>query len=343
MRKLAGLLIVLIAAPAFGKQDPLFESDEMLEVTIKAPFKRILRTRSLEDEEQGTLAFTDSDGSAHEFNIKIRARGKSRLDPNTCNFPPIRLNFKRSETRNTLFENQDKVKLVSHCKGDSVVYTQSLLREYLVYRMFNILTDNSFRVRLLKVTYEDSEIDRSPQTEFGFLIEHKKRLGKRIDAKPVERIGSIQVHELHADFMNLISVFHYLIANVDFSSFASADNQVCCHNHVLFGEGKEHYYSIPYDFDMSGFVSAEYATPNPRYGLRRITQRFYRGRCENNQYIADNLALLSDKRDEITTLVDSFPHLSKYSRKLTGRLIGEFYKIVDDPRLVEKRLIERCN
>ncbi|NNE33889.1 MAG: hypothetical protein HKN13_01550 [Rhodothermales bacterium] len=193
------------------------------------------------------------------------------------------------------------------------------------------------------MTYEDSEVDRSPETEFGFLIEHKDRLGKRIKAKPVEHIGSIQFSKLHANFMNLISVFHYLVANVDFSAFASADDEVCCHNHILFGEGEEHYYSIPYDFDMTGLVSAEYATPNPRYGLRRITQRFYRGRCENNQYLAENLVLFRDKRDEIEAVIDSIPDLSKYSHKLIGRLVGEFYRIVDDPKLVEKRLVERCN
>ncbi|MDJ0759220.1 MAG: hypothetical protein QNJ19_07470 [Woeseiaceae bacterium] len=343
MRRIVCLLVLCIAGPALGKTDPLFESNDTLKVTIEAPFKRILQTRSLEDEEQGTFTYTDEAGQEHQFAIQIRARGKSRREPATCNFPPIRLNFKKSETKDTLFDKQDKLKLVTHCKSDSVVHKQGLLREYLVYRMFNLLTDRSFRVRLLEITYEYSEVKRRPITEFGFLIEHKNRLGKRIDAKPVELIGPAQLGKLHSDFVNLATMFHYLIANVDFSTFAAAEEDDCCHNHILFGEGEELYYSIPYDFDMSGFVSAEYAVPNPRYGLRRITQRYYRGHCVNNEHLPQTLKQFDEKRDEFYALVETFPHLSKYSRKLTTRLMDDFYKIIDDPRLVEKRLEGRCH
>ena len=233
--------------------------------------------------------------------------------------------------------------MVTHCKEDSIVYQQGVFREYLVYRMFNVLTDKSFRVRLLKVSYEYTDWKRQPITEYGFLIEHKKRLGKRIEAKPVEIVGPTTVARLHADFMNMNSVFHYMIANVDFSTFAAGEGDVCCHNQVLFGPEHGPYYSIPYDFDMSGIVSTDYATPNPRYGLRRITQRFYRGHCANNEHLPDTLALFRDKREEIYDVVRSFPHLSRHSRKLTGRLLGEFYDIIDEPTLVENRMTRRCH
>ena len=209
--------------------------------------------------------------------------------------------------------------------------------------MFNLLTERSFRVRLLEITYEYSDAKRSPIKEFGFLIEHKDRLGKRIDAKPVELIGPAKLDQLHSDFVNLATMFHYLIANVDFSAFAAAEGEDCCHNHVLFGEGEELYYSIPYDFDMSGFVSAEYAVPNPRYNLRRITQRYYRGHCVNNEHLPQTLTMFSEKRDDFYALVENFPHLSRYSRKLTTRLMDEFYKVVDNPKLIEKRFERGCH
>lgn len=342
MRFFAFAISLLVAGPAVAQPDPLFQSDDMLNVTITAPFKSIVRDRSLEVEEQGTFTYEDSDGNLQSFDIKIRARGKSRREPQTCNFPPLRLNFQKSQTKGTLFEKQDKLKLVTHCKENSIVYQQSVLREYLVYRLFNVLTDKSFRVRLLRVTYDYTDWKRAPITEYGFLIEHKKRLGKRIDAKPAEIIGPTKVAKLHGDFMHLNSIFHYLISNVDFSTFAAGEEDACCHNQVLFGPEDGPYYSIPYDFDMSGFVSAEYAVPNPRYGLRRITQRFYRGHCVNNEYLPETLALFRDKREELYEVVESFPLLSRYSRKLTARLMGEFYNIIDDPKSVERRMTDQC-
>ena len=143
--------------------------------------------------------------------------------------------------------------------------------------------------------------------------------------------------------MNLNTVFHYLISNVDFSTFAASEDESCCHNQVLFGEEDGPYFSIPYDFDMSGFVSADYATPNPRYGLRRVTQRYYRGHCVNNEYLPETLALFREKREEIYEVASSLPLLSRHSRKLTGRLIDEFYDIIDDPEQVERRMSERCH
>ena len=342
MRLFACVLSLIVAGPVLGQPDPLFQSDEILNVTIRAPFKSIVRVRSLEVEEAGTLSFEDADGTQHTFDIKVRARGKSRRAPQTCNFPPLRLNFKKSQTKGTIFEKQDKLKLVTHCKEDSIVYRQGVFREYLVYRLFNVLTEKSFHVRLLKVTYEYDDWKRRPVTEYGFLIEHKKRLSKRIDEKPVQIIGPTTVALLHGDFMNLNAVFHFLISNVDFSTFAAGEEDTCCHNQVLFGPEEGPYYSIPYDFDMSGFVSAEYATPNPRYGLRRITQRYYRGHCVNNEYLPDTLALFREKRDEMHDVVRSFPHLSRYSRKLTGRLMKEFYEIIDDPKSIEDRLSSKC-
>ena len=343
MRLILCLIALSVAGDALGKADPLFDSNDMLKVTISAPFKRILQTRTLEEEEDGTFTYTTEAGQEQQFSIKIRARGKSRREPSTCNVPPIRLNFKKSETKDTLFDKQDKLKLVTHCKSDSVVHEQAVLREYIVYRLFNLVTDRSFRVRLLDITYEYSDTNHRPMQEYGFLIEHKSRLGKRIDAKPVEIIGPAELDRLHGDFVNLATTFHYLIANVDFSTFAASEEEDCCHNHILFGEGEERYYSIPYDFDMSGFVSAEYAVPNPRYGLRRITQRYWRGHCVNNEHLPESLTVFQEIRGDIYSLIEEFDPLSNYSRKLTTRLVNDFYKIIDSPKLVEKRLTGRCH
>lgn len=341
MRLLACIAILLVAGPALGQPDPLFQSDEMLKVTIKGPFKRIMEVRSLEDE-IGSFSYVDADGNVQDLNVKLRVRGKFRRNPAACEFAPLRLEFKKAEVKDTLFDKQDKVKLVTHCQNRSTSHTQSLLREYLVYRVFNMLTDMSYRVRFLEITYEETEAKRKPLVEYGFLIEHKSRLGKRIGAKPVREEDRIRVSKLHGDFMNLTSIFQYFIANLDFSAIASSEEDSCCHNHTLFGEGEELYYSIPYDFDMSGFVSARYARPNAKFGLKSITARYYRGRCTNNEHVPAVLAKFDAIREDIYSLVRTFPNMTKGSRKKLLRFIGKFYDILDDPAKVEKKLTGKC-
>jgi hypothetical protein len=153
MKPLHLLLLLMIPSAAFadGKDDapagvPLFEGDEILTVTITAPFEEIIDTRSLEEELPGTFVYRDSaSGEDVSLDIKIRARGKFRRQKENCAFPPLRLNFRKSNT--TLFANSDKLKLVTHCRSRSNSYEQTVYKEYLAYRILNVLTDWSFRAR----------------------------------------------------------------------------------------------------------------------------------------------------------------------------------------------------
>lgn len=344
MRRFACWLAVLASAAATAettKPDPLFQSDDMLSITIRAPFERIMDVRSLEDEEPATLVYAEADGSPREIGIQIRARGKFRRDPAACRFAPLRLNFKKSEVKGTLFHKQDKLKLVTHCESRSRRHHESLLREYLAYRVLNLLTDASFRVRLLQVTYEETEKKRKPLKEYAFLIEHKDRLGKRIDAKPFDT-ARIETRQIHGDYLNLTSLFQFLIANTDFSPVASPDEGSCCHNYALFGEGHDKFYSIPYDFDMSGFVNAVYAKPNPRFGIRTVHARVYRGRCLNNGHIPNTIATFNERRDDITTLIEGFTILHKKPRRNLLSKVNDFYKLINNPKTLEKKIIEEC-
>ena len=79
--------------------------------------------------------------------LKVRPRGKSRRE--RCSFIPLELNFKRKALAGTVFDGQNKLKLVTHC-GRSMASSGYLASELLVYRLLNYLTDYSFRVRALE-------------------------------------------------------------------------------------------------------------------------------------------------------------------------------------------------
>ncbi len=324
-----------------GKADRLFRSNDVLEVTISAPFKKLMSKRPNEEDLPGKLSYVDESGANVELDIGLRTRGKYRRQQRVCSFAPIRLNIKKSQAKDTLFRKQNKLKLVTHCRNGSEKYEQVTMREYLMYRFLNELTDYSYRVRLLKITYVSTDRSDRQEIRYGFLIEHRDRLAKRID-RPYLELKNTSVASLAGDHTNLASVFHYFIANTDYSPIASAPDDLCCHNGSLFGKAGQPYYSIPYDFDMAGLVDAPYAEPNPKFRIRSVRQRLYRGRCQYNGYLPDTLQKFNDKRETYYSMVENMPDLSDRSKKGMYVLMDRFYKLINDPGDVEKKLVRKC-
>jgi hypothetical protein len=327
-------------AQTSGDPDPLFQSQDILDVRIVAPISTILSVRSDEEEVDGKFQYTDEAGELVEWDIGIRTRGLFRRDRSVCPFPPLRLNFKSSQIKKSLFHKQDKLKMVTHCRDDSSRYEQTVLREYVAYRFLNELTDVSFRVRLLRVTYTDTDGRDSDRTRYGFLIEHKDRLAKRLGLAPVE-IKSTKVSALQPGYMNLVSMFHYMIGNTDFSPIAGAEAE-CCHNHELLGAEGELLYSVPYDFDQSGLVDAPHGVTNPRFKLKNARQRLYRGRCANNEHLDETIALYSGKRDALLQLAGEQEGTEDKARKAMTSYLTKFFKTIDSPKQVQKKLVKKC-
>ena len=330
--------LALRTAEAVEPADPLFASNDVLTVTISAPLNKVVRNRSTTDYESGTFQLVNTDGTVTNLDVKIRARGNFRREE--CLHPPAWLNFRKSQVRGTVFENQDKLKLVVHCER-SPRYEQFVLREYLAYRVLNELTNNSFRVRLLRVTYVDTEDNKENPPRWAFLIEHKKRLAKRIERKPLN-VERIHPTALDGDQLNLVSVFQYLIGNTDFSPIATAEGQTCCHNFVLLNDETRPVLPVPYDFDQSGFVDAPYAQPDPRFRIRTVRTRVYRGRCANNDRLPETLQQFREKHDAIYALIDEQQGLKTATRQSLINYVDDFYKRIYDPRTVSRRMVDRC-
>jgi len=320
--------------------DPLFNSHDTLAVEIEAPFKMIAKERSDEEEIPGKFRFATENGTTAEFDVAIRARGKWRLNPDICSFPPIRLNFKKSQTKNTLFDKQDKVKLVTHCRDKARRYEQAAVSEYLAYRIFNALTDTSFRVRLLKIKYVYTDSDAEVES-YGFLIEHKDRISKRIDAKPLE-IEKTTVSEIRPEDLNLTSIFQYFLGNTDFSPVATAPDEDCCHNQALFATEDGLHYTIPYDFDQTGLVDAPYAEANPRFRLRTVQHRLYRGRCQNNEHLPASLQLFREHQSDFETLIREQEGLSSATRRKMLNFIEKFYDTINSPKRTDREIVRSC-
>jgi len=332
---LLGVLTMPIAAA--DSADRLFLSEDPLEVEITAPLSTLVRERSETEYLQGVFSYREADGTPVELDIGLRARGNFRH--RNCDFPPVTLNFRRSQVEGTLFDRQNKLKMVAHCKITRR-YEQSVVREYLAYRLLNSMTDLSFRVRLLNVVWVDSEQRRGTMVRSAFLIEHKNRLAARIGRQEQE-IESTDISAIDPAHLNLTSMFQYLIGNVDFSPIAGSDGE-CCHNYAMFGNDIDSLVAIPFDFDFSGIVNAPNAIPDRERGVERVGQRVYRGYCVNNGRVERSVAEFKRARETLYALVAGQDELEPAVRRNIAEYMDGFFEVVDDPRRLEQEIIGTC-
>ena len=173
-------------APALDEQQvpALFSSHELIEFTIETDYGALRGDRTQDSEYRpAILRMIDDEGAERTIDIRVRTRGLYRLE--NCRFPPLRVNFPRNSMGGTVFDGQNGIRLVSHCR-DRDDDEQHVLEEYLVYRSFNLLTDESFRVRLARVTYSDGEDDDDPVVRYAFFREESEAMAERLGALYLE-------------------------------------------------------------------------------------------------------------------------------------------------------------
>jgi hypothetical protein len=326
--------------------DPLFAADDVLEITLEGPLRALSRDRAETPEVRpGVLRYLDGEGVERTLEVQLEPRGKSRRDREVCTFPPLWVHFDKDAVQDTLFDKQNKLKMVTYCRSPKN-FQDYVIKEYLVYRIFNLLTDASFRVRLLSVGFQEEGAGSDPTVRYGFFIEHKKRLSKRLDMKVREPEERISPQALEPAQAAIAEVFQYFVSNTDFSFIAPPVDDTCCHNAVLFGEkGAEEaegttpvYLPVPYDFDRTGLVDPPNGLPAEELGQRSFRDRVYRGFCRDPEYLEAALEKTRAARADIERLIGEEEALSKRSRDRALKYVQSFYDIIDDPRRRDKAL-----
>ena len=302
-RSLALTLLALgpLASSAFSS--PLFDDDSVIEIRLGGPLRTLARDKKSAERVEYPFVLS-VDGT--DIPVDVRVRGKSRTI--VCGFPPMRLRFPAEGTSQTVFADQDKLKLVTHCKSNRQGSENNTLEEYTAYRIFNLISDAGYRVRLLRIHYEDTDggLRHLDRPYYGFLIESDEELAARIGGEVAE-IGGVPYSRLNDRKTALFYVFQYMIGNTDWSLIRAPGEDVCCHNaHLIEKNGG--LYPIPYDFDFSGLVNASYAKQSSIVGTKRVTQRVYRGYCKLPiDRIAPALEIITALREPIMSLVEQSP------------------------------------
>ena len=336
----AFLCLTTLAALA-KKPDPLFANNDILRFTLEAPFKKINRDRNKEKlYPDSTLTFEDVNGEQVTLPVQLQVRGNSRLAKETCRYAPLRIHFDQASIKDTLFDKQKKLKLVILCKKNST-YEDYLLQEYLIYRMFNILTDASFKVKIAEVTYLETG-GAKPRTGYAFFIEDKKRLGKRLG---LQKISGNRISHLALDPapLSLVTLFQYMVGNTDYSVLKGEAEEDCCHNAKMLGTEGQGHTPVPYDFDFSGIIGAKYAVPPEGVGIQNVRTRLYRGFCKPDVVsLADARATIQSHKEALYTLLEDDQLLSDRTRKKSLKYLDSYYKISENDKKFEKSVTKKC-
>jgi hypothetical protein len=309
---------------------PLFAAEEPLAVTLAADFKAINKDRNPESKRRypATLGLGDA-----TIDVEINARGHLRRMSRTCDYVPLRLTIAKKAAAGTPFAKQDALKLVVQCAGGRD-YEQFVLREYLAYRIFNVITPNSFRARLARVSYVDRASGKPAGTRLGIFLEDESDVAKRMEGRVVE-LPRLTFDDLHMDSLMPMMIFEYMIGNTDYSIWA-------LHNVRIVQRPDKSLHPVPYDFDVSGLVNPPYAVPARGLMLKTVQDRLYRGPCRRQEQIDPHVANFVAKKDIIRALPATLPGIDRAARDEARGYIDSFYASIKSTKDV-RGLFVQCS
>jgi hypothetical protein len=303
----------------------LFEKEEILRLALRFDVRQYVNRKPQEEYMNALLTYFISDKDSINKEVKIKSRGVVRND--ICDFPPLMLNIKNAGFGEDDMKKIEKIKIVTHCDYGNEKY---LFREYLVYKLYNILTDYSFRVRLAKIDYINTARDSKPIKTYCFLIEPLEVLASRIGSEPITTPNLTQKHIIPSS-MDRMAIFNYMIGNTDWSVPNLHNCKILSGTDFNFpGLG----IIVPYDFDYSGLVNASYAVPYDGLGLRSVRDRRYLGVCRNREDYAEALKEFIKKKSELYRVINEFPLLNEKEKKELTKYLDEFYIDVEKNRIL---------
>lgn len=311
----------------------LFDSEAVLEIRLKGDVNTLFKDLNGKPEYLPFELLLENQASGNEaLPIKVRTRGHFRREMGICSYPPLLLNFPEKGENPGIFHGYDKLKLVMPCKGE-----RYLLREYYVYKAFQILNRDGLRVRLVKLTLEDTGGKKEKiETLMGFLLEEEGAVVNRTGLELVER-DLIRPHQTDLEAYLRMSIFQLMIGNTDWSI------EYRQNIYLLRKSENDRPIPIPYDFDHAGMVNAPYAKPAPELEMAAVTERRYRGFCvENMADFAPTLDTFRGHRDAFYALYNGSSILDEKDIKFSIQYLDEFFKLIDQPKKLETLLKYPC-
>ncbi len=300
---------------------------EPVDIQLTFDLRQLLRNLDDEPWLDTDLVMVGQPGDTLRAPVKVRARGNSRKD--ICSVPPLKLKIKKKLLASVGLDTAyNDFKLVMQCK-DANSYSHYLYREYMAYRLYSMLTDQSFKVHLVNLTIIDSEDPDRILERKAFIIENEEQLAARLEGfireRPIKYADPLE-DQCYLRFC----LFQYMIGNTDWALGNT-------HNVKMVERPKlGDVLLVPYDFDYSGFVHTPYAVPDERLPIQSVKQRFYKGMHPDDDLLMAEVAYWKERMPAMRGFLTDFPDLDDRHRKEILKYFDTFEKIINKPKKLRR-------
>lgn len=229
------ILLSIVAPDAFAGE--LFDSKVPLEFTVHTDFKKLVNDYNPSNI-SGTLSFKD------KTQLKVNIDTYGELRAAMCNFPMLKITRTDPTNPSKLISEKQTLYMVTHCDGDGQEFASKndslVVREYLAYEIYRIISKFSLNVRMAKVKYQLS--NTKSVTRLAFLVENAADVA---DQFRIKKSSNTYDHRI-ANYPSF-RLFQNLISNADWGLGG--------HNTFQFEDSKNRILILPYDFNQSNFAS----------------------------------------------------------------------------------------
>jgi hypothetical protein len=324
----------VISSDTFSFELDMFEYPYPMDITLTFDMKAFQRDKNEDVYRDVHFEYRFNDSLTIRHTMRMKPRGNFRRSQ--CTYVPFWLNIRKADVRNKNLQEVKKFKVVSQCRGGKD-YSEYVLKEYLAYKIYNLLSPVSFRVRLARMSFVDTGRKNRVTHSWAFIIEPEGLLAERLEALVVKN-DELSMRLMKPEDMDLAAQFQYMIGNPDYSVAGRHNMKIL----GLPGFGSEGYTPVPYDFDYAGIVNASYAVPGENLGISSVRQRYYLGLCREDADYQKAIDHILDHREEIRKLVSDFPYLStKHKKEMLNYLEGYFESTVR-PGFIRSNLRATC-
>ncbi|TFH27478.1 MAG: hypothetical protein E4H10_03735 [Bacteroidia bacterium] len=343
---LAGLfLLIFVPLSAQYEDVPTFEDTlnvyadlfyikEPLNLTLKFNLKEFGKTRRDEKYHPAELTCHVTDSFQVTHPVRVRARGKLRRD--ICTVPPYWLNIRYSGIEAEDLQDVVKMKVVTRCKL-TAQFEYYVLREYLVYQLYNLLTDYSFNTRLVRIKYIDTGRKMKEAEDWGFLIEPNDKMAERNNAMIVDS-DKLSIRTVNKEIMDKMAFFCYMIGQGDYSVTGQHNLRIL----ALKEYGPTGFIPVPYDFDYVGLVDAIYAVPGEQLGITSVKERYYLGACRDKETHQRTINWLASYQDEMVELIMNFEYLPENEKLDMIDYLGSYFVDAERESFIDYKIDPTC-
>ncbi len=338
MKKILALLFIAsaicydITAQKLDRKK-FFEDESIVNATLEMDLKDLLAKKAKQRYLPGTMTLAFKDGTTITEKITATVRGNFRRE--TCYMPGLTVNFKAADS-NSRMSKFKTMKISNGCSsGDAP--GQLVIKEYLVYKIYNVLTDMSLKARMMNITFKDLSGKRKTYTQYAFMIEDVDDMAKRNNMVEVEDV-KYNTEQTNRDQMTLVTLFEYLIGNTDWS--------VPAYHNVKLIAPKDNKnvkpYVVAYDFDICGFVDPPYATIDEQLQekITTVRERLNRGFPRTMEELKIAVKLFNDRKEKIIGLIKNNEYLSPREKSNTIDYVEDFYKTINSDRELQRIFVD---